>query len=178
MTELATASRRSRRAHVRAAVSFLLATLFLLASASVLRAATVTASWNANPESDIAGYRLLYGTQSGVYTTTLDVGNVTSRVVTVNAGQTYFFVVQAYDTSGLTSPNSAEVPITVPSTDPTLASLSPASGAAGTPITITGTNFGATQGTSTVTFNGTPGTPTSWSATSIVVPVPLGAALK
>ena len=42
-------------------------------------------------------------------------------------------------------------------------------------MTITGTNFGATQGTSTVTFNGTAATPTSWSATSIVVPVPTGA---
>ena len=42
-------------------------------------------------------------------------------------------------------------------------------------MTIAGTNFGATQGTSTVTFNGTAGTPTSWSGTSIVVPVPSGA---
>ena len=42
-------------------------------------------------------------------------------------------------------------------------------------MTITGTNFGATQGTSTVTFNGTAATPTSWSATSIAVPVPSGA---
>ena len=42
-------------------------------------------------------------------------------------------------------------------------------------MTITGTNFGATQGTSTVTFNGTIATPTSWTATSIVVPVPAGA---
>jgi hypothetical protein len=42
-------------------------------------------------------------------------------------------------------------------------------------VTITGSNFGATQSTSTVTFNGTAGTPTSWNATSIVVPVPSGA---
>ena len=42
-------------------------------------------------------------------------------------------------------------------------------------MTIAGTNFGATKGTSTVTFNGTSATPTSWSATSIVVPVPAGA---
>jgi hypothetical protein len=54
-------------------------------------------------------------------------------------------------------------------------SLSPTSAAAGTSVTITGTNFGATQGTSTVQFNGTPATPTSWSATNIVVPVPAGA---
>jgi len=42
-------------------------------------------------------------------------------------------------------------------------------------VTITGTNFGSSQGTSTVKFNGTAGTPTSWSATTIVVPVPSGA---
>ena len=58
---------------------------------------------------------------------------------------------------------------------PSITSLSPTSGAVGTSVTIAGTNFGATQGTSTVTFNGTAGTPTSWSATSIVVPVPSGA---
>src|SRR5439155_272252 len=51
----------------------------------------------------------------------------------------------------------------------------PNSGAVGTSITIAGTNFGATQGTSTVKFNGTTATPTSWSATSIVAPVPAGA---
>ena len=61
------------------------------------------------------------------------------------------------------------------STSPTIASLNPASGVPGTSVTITGTNFGSTQGTSTVTFNGgVAATPTSWSAASIVVPVPAG----
>ena len=45
----------------------------------------------------------------------------------------------------------------------------------GASVTIAGANFGTTKGTSTVTFNGTTATPTSWSATSIVVPVPSGA---
>lgn len=59
---------------------------------------------------------------------------------------------------------------------PTIASLTPASGLVGAPITITGTNFGATQGTSTVSFNGTAAPSiTSWSATSIVAVVPTGA---
>src|SRR5439155_1319936 len=62
--------------------------------------------------------------------------------------------------------------VTVP---PTITSLTPTSGPVATPITIAGTGFGATQGASTVTFNGTTATPTSWSATSIVVPVPAGA---
>ena len=59
---------------------------------------------------------------------------------------------------------------------PNITALTPTSGPAGTPVTITGTNFGATQGTSTVKFGGTTGTPTSWSDTSITVPVPSGAA--
>src|SRR5689334_10931385 len=56
-----------------------------------------------------------------------------------------------------------------------ITSLSPTSGVVGTSVTITGTKFGTSQGTSTVTFNGTTATPTSWSATNIVVAVPSGA---
>ena len=58
---------------------------------------------------------------------------------------------------------------------PSITSLSPLSGLAGTSVTIAGTGFEATQGSSTVTFNGASATPTSWSDTSIVVPVPSGA---
>jgi hypothetical protein len=62
-----------------------------------------------------------------------------------------------------------------PPPTPVITSVSPASSAAGAPITITGTNFGATQGSSRLTFNGAAATPTGWSATSIVSPVPAGA---
>ncbi len=59
---------------------------------------------------------------------------------------------------------------------PAIVSLSQISGVVGTSITITGMNFGATQGASTVTFNGTAATAiASWTATSIVVTVPAGA---
>jgi hypothetical protein len=58
---------------------------------------------------------------------------------------------------------------------PSITSLSPTSSAVGNAVTITGTNFGATQSTSTVTFNGAATNPTSWSATSIMVPVPAAA---
>lgn len=60
-------------------------------------------------------------------------------------------------------------------TPPNISSMSVTSGPAGTLVTITGTGFGSTQGTSTVAFNGTIGSPTSWSDTNIVVPVPSGA---
>ena len=52
--------------------------------------------------------------------------------------------------------------------------LSPDSGPVGTSVKVKGLNFGASQGESTVTFNGTSATPTSWSDTKIQVPVPVG----
>jgi hypothetical protein len=58
---------------------------------------------------------------------------------------------------------------------PSITKLSPTSGAVGVSVTITGKNFGSTQGSSTVNFNGTVATPTSWSTTSIKAPVPTGA---
>src|SRR5207244_12106627 len=61
------------------------------------------------------------------------------------------------------------------SSPPSMTSLNPTSGAAGTSVTIGGANFGAKQRASTLTFNGATATSTSWSATSIVAPVPAGA---
>lgn len=73
--------------------------------------------------------------------------------------------------STASSPNGGGNPPPAPS----IASLNPTSAVVGTSVTITGANFGATQGSSTVKFNGIAATPTSWGATSIVVPVPAGA---
>jgi hypothetical protein len=61
------------------------------------------------------------------------------------------------------------------STAPTISSLSPSSGRVGTSVTISGSNFGTTMGSSTVTFNGVAATPSSWSSSTIVAPVPSGA---
>src|SRR5215469_10812632 len=58
---------------------------------------------------------------------------------------------------------------------PTISSLSPTSGAVGTSVTITGSNFGTSQGSSTVTFNGTSASITSWGSTSIKATVPSAA---
>lgn len=58
---------------------------------------------------------------------------------------------------------------------PTVSYIMPESGPVGTVVSIHGQYFGATQGTSTVKFNGTLATPTSWSDTQIVAPVPGGA---
>jgi hypothetical protein len=58
---------------------------------------------------------------------------------------------------------------------PSLSSLSPSSASVGDPVTIRGANLGITPGASTITFNGTPATVTSWTNNQIVVPVPVGA---
>ena len=167
---------QAQTVHGRTRLLLLFVIVLLFGSASTIQAANVTATWNPNTESNIAGYKLSYGTQTGVYSTTVDTGNVTTWSLTLTAGQTYFFALQAYNTSGLTSPLSAEVVYVVPApTTPTITSLAPTSGPVGTTVTVLGTNFGATKGTSTVAFNGTIATPTIWSATSINVPVPAGA---
>ena len=76
--------------------------------------------------------------------------------------------------AGVSNSNRGSDPSS-PKFAPSITSLSQMSGAVGTSVMIAGTNFGATQGTSTVTFNGTAGTPTAWRATSITVAVPSGA---
>jgi IPT/TIG domain/Bacterial Ig-like domain (group 2) len=64
---------------------------------------------------------------------------------------------------------SNSVPFTV---IPGIGSLSPASGPVGTAVTVAGTDFGAAQGSSAVTFNGTPAAVSSWSNLAVVVTVP------
>jgi hypothetical protein len=59
-------------------------------------------------------------------------------------------------------------------TPPVVYSGSPYYGLPGTNVTVTGTNFGTTQGSSTFTMGSTQLTPTSWSDTAITVTIPAG----
>src|SRR5207253_1447022 len=90
-------------------------------------------------------------------TTTVPVGATTGPVVVTVNGQ---------------SSNGLTFTIVPP---PSIASLNPAGGLAGQPVTVTGSDFGATQGSSGVTFNGVPASPSAWSNTSIQTTVPAGA---
>ena len=84
-------------------------------------AGSATLSWTANSESDLAGYRVYYGTspRTGTdpkvctmcgYTTKVDVGNVTTyTVANLTNNTTYYFSVTAYDNSGNESAFSLEV---------------------------------------------------------------------
>jgi RHS repeat-associated protein len=69
--------------------------------------------------------------------------------------------------------SNQDVVFTMP--NPVITGLSPVSGPVGTQVQINGSGFGAAQGSSTVTFNSTNATPTSWSDTQIVATVPSGA---
>src|SRR5712692_7189932 len=118
-----------------------------------------------------------FGTTQGTSTATFNgitatptSWSATSVVVLVPAGATTGNVVV---TVGGAASNGVSYTVTTPA--PSITNLNPASGLIGTSVTITGANFGTTQGTSTVKFNGITATPTSWSATSVVVPVPAGA---
>jgi hypothetical protein len=69
---------------------------------AVCRGESVKLGWNPNPESDIAGYILFYGT--GTLDTQIATGNVTSYVVTdLQPATTYTFGLKAVNTSGLES---------------------------------------------------------------------------
>jgi len=61
-------------------------------------------------ESDLAGYKIYYGTSSKSYSGSVNVGNVTSYTLTgLTQGQTYYIAVTAYNTSGSESSYSSEV---------------------------------------------------------------------
>lgn len=82
----------------------------LLLNAVPVYAAQMTLAWDANTEPDIAGYIVEYGPSSAPFTTSVNVGNVTTWTFTnATAGTTYSFRVRAYNTSGAVSNPSASV---------------------------------------------------------------------
>src|SRR5438132_796043 len=102
-------------------------------------------------------------------TATVTSWGASSIAVTVPSGATTGNVVVTVSSQPSNGVNFTVVPA------PSITSVSITTGAVGAAVTITGSNFGSTQGTSTVKFHGTTASPTSWSATSIAVSVPSGA---
>ena len=81
-------------------------------------AAQVTIAWDKNSESDIAGYRMHYGTTSGSYAYNADVGNYTSCTISgLQEGETYYFAATAYNTNNIESKLSEEIVHTIPVKD-------------------------------------------------------------
>src|SRR5512134_1614370 len=64
-------------------------------------ASHVSLGWDANAEPNLAGYKMHYGSSSGRYGLTQDVGKATGCTVPdLTPGQKYFFAVTAYNTAG------------------------------------------------------------------------------
>ena len=95
-----------------------------------LASQSVTLAWDPSPDADITGYRLKYGTSSGSYTQSLQVGNTTTATVpNLTAGATYFFAVTAFNSASMESAPSNEVTfIVIANQPPTVSITSPASG--------------------------------------------------
>lgn len=113
----------------------------------VVLASGVSISWNRNLESDVAGYRVHYGTSSRDYRNTIDVGPFTSAVIDgLISGTTYYFAVTAYDMSGNESADSQEVHATIPAATPSTYTLTVATQGTGSGTVTTspsGTTFPA-----------------------------------
>jgi IPT/TIG domain len=125
--------------------------------------AQVTLARDRNPEQDIAGYRIYYGTASRLYNWFVDVGNVATYTVTglPEDGGTYFFAATAYDTSQVESTYSIEAVLYQSFVEPMLNEI-----AIGTQLTISGSNLGAKKGK--VFVGSAPAKFLSWDNTSII----------
>ena len=84
--------------------------LFLAGFLPQANAASIKLAWDRNPEANVVGYELYYGTAPGIYPNTVDVGNNTTTTVSnLLEDSTYYFVVVARNKAGLISPKSTEI---------------------------------------------------------------------
>ncbi|MFZ5863437.1 MAG: fibronectin type III domain-containing protein [Nitrospirota bacterium] len=119
------------------AAPWALASLLLCAAPAF--GADAILSWNPNTESDLAGYTVHYGTSSGVYSSVIPVGMVTTYTVTGLGPGTYYFAVTAQDLVGNSStPSNEGTKIVTDTTPPTISSVT-ASGITATGATLTWT---------------------------------------
>jgi hypothetical protein len=115
----------SRTIKIRNIFYSLAISAFLIAFSTVVYASTVTLAWDQNPESDIAGYKVHYGTFTASYDYSVDVGNYTSCTISdLQEGTTYYFAATAYNSQLNESDFSEELAYTIPITpqpsDPTI----------------------------------------------------------
>lgn len=101
----------SRRART---LGILIGLSLLLGVPMAAQADSVSLAWDPNTEPDLAGYKLYMGTSPGTYSQIFDVGHVTSYAVSnLVAGDTYYFVLTAYDIYANESGFSPEISTTI-----------------------------------------------------------------
>ena len=67
---------------------------------TIIGGSCLSITWDADTEADLAGYKIYYGTSSGVYESVIDVGNVTEYYLCdLSEGVTYYINMTSYDTS-------------------------------------------------------------------------------
>jgi hypothetical protein len=75
----------------------------------------VRLAWNPSKSLVAAGYFLYYGTEKGGYTNKIDIGSSTTASVSgLQEGQTYYFAVTAYNSSGVESIPSSDISYITP----------------------------------------------------------------
>jgi hypothetical protein len=94
-------------------VTGLLAVFLLFAGLAMADGITLT--WDPNPESEVAGYKVYSGSASHAYSGPVDVGNWTNCFMSgLEPGKTYYFAATAYSSTGEESDYSTEVVYSVP----------------------------------------------------------------
>src|SRR5262249_42634597 len=88
--------------------------LLMLIHGATARAGSLQVSWSSVSDSRVAGYKIKYGTTSRTYTTSVNAGLSTAQTLqNLTQGTTYYFVVVAYDSTGVEGTASSEVAGTV-----------------------------------------------------------------
>jgi uncharacterized membrane protein len=84
-------------------------------SATVPPGQGVTLAWSRSADPTVVGYNVYCGGASWTYTNTLSAGNATNITISGSvAGTTCYFAATTYNSSGVQSPFSSELPYTVP----------------------------------------------------------------
>ena len=89
----------------------------LLMWAWALSAHGVTLAWDAPADPSVTGYRVWWGTASGLYGDSSDAGPATTKTLSDDIflpGVTYYFVARSYNAAGIESSDSNEVEWTRP----------------------------------------------------------------
>jgi hypothetical protein len=90
-----------------------LALLLTLTAATCVQAADVNLAWDHSITPTVTGYKIYYGSASGIYGTPITIGYVTAYTVPSLGPGKYYFAVTAFDAQGNESVYSNEVSATI-----------------------------------------------------------------